>query len=112
MLLSAMASNFRVLNQMSGKYIPPALRKKMAAEAAAPKKKGVRWPSNAHGDPSFNVKYKKAPTKFRNASLTRSQKYGAISRKLSTRKLRNKPLKTLLKGKTAKVRPSSAPAAL
>ena len=101
---------------MSGKYIPPALRKKMAAEAAAaeaaPKKKGVRWPSNAHGDPSFNVKSKKAPTKFVNASPTRSQKYKAISRKLSTRKLRSKPVKGLVKGKTAKLRPSSAPAAL
>lgn len=100
---------------MSGKYIPPALRKKMAAEAAAaaaPSKKGVRWPSNAHGDPTFNVKYKKAPTKFREGSQTRSQKYKAISKKLSTRKIRNKPVKTLIKGKTAKVRPSSAPAVL
>jgi CCR4-NOT transcriptional regulation complex NOT5 subunit len=99
---------------MSGKYIPPSLRKKMAAAAAeeATKKKGVRWPSNAHGDPSYNVKYKKAPTTFRNNSLTRTQKYKAISKKLSTRKLRNKPVKGLLKGKTAKVRPNSAPAAL
>lgn len=104
---------------MSGKYIPPALRKKMAAEAAAaeaaaakPAKKGVRWPSNAHGDPSFNVKYKKAPSKFREGSITRSQKYKAISKKLATRKIRNKPVKSLLKGKTAKVRPASAPAVL
>ena len=101
---------------MSGKYIPPALRKKMAAEAAAAAaeapKKGVRWPSNAHGDPSFNVKYKKAPSKFHSKSPTRSQKYAAISRRLSTRKLRSKPVKGLVKGKTAKIRPSSAPAAL
>jgi hypothetical protein len=97
---------------MSGKYIPPSMRKKMVAAEEAAKKKGVRWPSNAHGDPSYNVKYKKAPTKYRNASPTRSQKYKAISRKLSTRKLRNKPVKGLVKGKTAKIRPISAPATL
>lgn len=88
------------------------MRKKMAAAEEAAKKKGVRWPSNAHGDPSYNAKYKRAPTKYRNTCLTRSQKYKGISKKLSTRKLRNKPIKGLLKGKTAKVRPSSAPAVL
>ena len=96
---------------MSGKYIPPALRKKLAAAAQAeePKKKGIRFPSNAHGDIRFNVKYKKAPTKFRNTSPSRTEKYKELSKKLATRKLRNKPVKGLRKGKTMKVRPSSAP---
>ena len=97
---------------MPGKYVPPHLRKKMEAPTAVVNKKGVRFPSNATGDPEANVKSKKAPTKYRNNSLTRSQKYTAISKKLGTRKLRNKPVKTLLRGKTAKVRPSSAPALL
>lgn len=97
---------------MPGKYVPPHLRKKMAEPTAVVTKKGVRFPSNATGDPEANLKFKKAPTKYRNNSLTRSQKYTAISKKLGTRKLRNKPVKTLLRGKTAKVRPSSAPALL
>lgn len=87
---------------MSGKYVPPQLRGKVAA-APAPKPRGVHFPSNATGEESMNVRSKKAPTHFRNANLSRSEKYKAMSRSLATRRVRNKPVKPLLKrGKTAK----------
>lgn len=84
-------------------YVPPHKRGKMAAPSES-KKKGVRWPSNTHGDPTANVKSKKAPTTFRNRSQTRSNKYKTMSKKLNSRKLRNKPLKSLLKHTTLKVK--------
>lgn len=107
-------SNFFQGKKRMPAYVPPHLRKKIdqPTAAVALSKKGVKFPSNATGDPNANVKFKKAPTKYRNNNLTRAQKYTAISKKLGTRKLRNKPVKTLLRGKTAKVRPSSAPALL
>jgi hypothetical protein len=87
---------------MSGKYVPPHLRGKVAA-APVVRRRGVHFPSNATGEESMNVRSKKAPTRFRNANLARSEKYKAMSRSLATRKLRNKPVKSLLKrGKTAK----------
>jgi hypothetical protein len=87
-------------------YVPPHLRKKMTVAAPAEtRKRGVHWPSNAHGDPTANVRSKKAPTTFREGSQTRSQKYSAISKRLSSRKLRVKPVKSVLKkGKTMKVK--------
>lgn len=93
-------------NRMSGKYVPPALRGK-AGRPVSPKK-GVRFPSNATGEPSENVKYKRAPSRFRNANLSRAEKYTTISRHLSRRTLRAKPVKSVLKrGKTAKIRRAS-----
>ena len=86
-------------------YIPPHLRKKMTLTVT--NKRGVKWPSNAHGDPSADVKYKKAPTHFRNGNLTRSNKYRSISRNLGTRKIRVKPLKGLLKGKSKTMKAKS-----
>lgn len=88
---------------MSGRYIPPALRGKVGRPVSP--KRGVRFPSNATGEPSENVKYKAAPSRFRNANATRAEKYGAISRQLSRRTLRAKPVKPVLKkGKTMKIR--------
>lgn len=110
--MKAVGSNFFQGKKRMPAYVPPHLRKKIAQPTAVVNKKGVKFPSNATGDPNANVKFKKAPTKYRNNNLTRAQKYTAISKKLGTRKLRNKPVKTLLRGKTAKVRPSSAPALL
>lgn len=84
-------------------YIPPHLRKKMEPLKSNAKtlKKGIRWPSNAHGDPTADVKYKKAPINYVDKKASsRSNKYKAISKHLSTRKLRVKPIVTLLKGKT------------
>ena len=73
--------------------------------ASPPKPRGVHFPSNSTANNTRNVKYKKAPTQFRNKNLTRSQKYTQISKSLGTRKLRNKPVKTILKkGKTQKIR--------
>jgi hypothetical protein len=91
-------------------YVPPHLRgKKFTVEA---KKTGVRWPSNATGEPSENVKSKAAPTRYRSGNQTRSQKYKKQSRNLARRTLRTKPVKTSLKKGTRKLRPSSAPAKL
>jgi hypothetical protein len=91
-------------------YVPPHLRGKKSTVAL--KKTGVRWPSNAHGDPSANVKSKKAPTSYRNTNQTRSQKYRKQSYQLSHRTLRTKALKSSLKSGTRKARPTSAPAKL
>lgn len=85
---------------MPGKYIPPQLRGK--ASTVITMKKGVHFPSNATGEESMNIRSKKAPTHFRNANQTRSEKYRNMSRRLSTRKLRSKPVKSSLKGKTLK----------
>ena len=89
-------------------YVPPHLRKKMAAQAVFAVR-GVRWPSNAHGDPAANVKSKAAPTTYRNGNQTRRSKYTKMSRALSRRTLRVKPLKAALKQKTRRLRASSAP---
>ena len=82
---------------MSGKWVPPHLRGK-AGKPVGPSK-GVRFPSNATGEPSENVRFKAAPTQFRNGNQTRSAKYAKLSRRLATRKLRTKPLKSALKRK-------------
>jgi hypothetical protein len=97
-------------NRMSGKYVPPHLRgKKLVAVEVKP---GVRFPSNATGEESANVRYKKAPTVFHEGEIPRSVKYAAMSRRLGTRKLRAKPVKSALKrGKTAKLQRHSAEAA-
>ena len=89
-------------------YVPPHLRKKMA-QPVAPAVKGIRWPSNAHGDPAANVKSKAAPTTYRNGNQTRRSKYTKMSRALSRRTLRAKPLKAALKRQTRHLRASSAP---
>lgn len=90
------------VSRMPGKYIPPHLRGK-ASVSVAPTK-GVRFPSNATGNESVNVKYKKAPTSYRNRTLSRSEKYAGVSRRLATRKLRSKPVKSVLKkGKTLRL---------
>lgn len=87
---------------MSGKYVPPHLRGKASVPVGP--MKGVRFPSNATGNESANVKYKKAPSSFRNRNLSRSEKYASMSRRLSTRKIRSKPLKSVLKrGKTVRL---------
>jgi len=93
--------------RMSGKYVPLHLRgKKLTAVEVKP---GVRFPSNATGEESANLRYKKAPTSYRNNDVPPSVKYGAMSRKLGTRKLRAKPVKGALKrGKTAKLQRHSA----
>lgn len=80
---------------MSDKYVPPHLRGKVGATATKPR--GVHFPSNATGEESMNLRYKKAPTVYRNGSQTRSEKYADLSRRLSTRKVRSKPLKSVLK---------------
>jgi hypothetical protein len=92
---------------MSGKYVPPHLRgKKMTAVEVKP---GVRFPSNATGEEAANVRYKRAPTSYRNNEVPPSAKYSAMSKKLETRKLRAKPVKGVLKrGKTAKLQRHSA----
>lgn len=91
-------------------YVPPGRRgQKSTVEV---KQTGVRWPSNAHGDESANVKKKNAPKQYRNGSQTRSQKYRKQSRNLAKRTLRSKPVKSSLKKSTRKIRPSSAPAKL
>lgn len=94
---------------MSGKYVPPHLRgKKVAAVEVKP---GVRFPSNTTGDNSRDVRYKRAPTGYRanEEVVPRSAKYGEMSRKLGTRKVRTKPIKSALKrGKTAKLQRHSA----
>ncbi len=87
---------------MSGKWLPPHLRGK-AGRPVSPKR-GVRFPSNATGEPSENVRFKAAPTRFRNGNQTRSAKYAKISRSLATRKLRSKPLKSVLKRKATTIR--------
>jgi hypothetical protein len=89
-------------------YVPPHLRKKMAAQAAVTVR-GVRWPSNAHGDPAANVKSKAAPSTYRNGNQSRKSKYMKMSRALSRRTLRLKPLKAVLKQRTRRLRASSAP---
>jgi hypothetical protein len=84
---------------MPGKYVPPHLRGKVSVSVAPTK--GVRFPSNATGNESANVRYKKAPTSYRNRNLSRSEKYASLSRSLATRKLRGKSVKSVLKrGKT------------
>lgn len=80
---------------MSGKYVPPHLKGK-AGRPVGPTK-GVRFPSNATGEECANVSYKKAPTSYRNKNMSRSEKYKTISRRLATRKLRTKPVKSVLK---------------
>jgi hypothetical protein len=83
---------------MSGKWVPPQKRGKAATTAF--KQTGVRFPSNTTGNNSRNVSYKAAPTHYRNNTAveeTRSTKYKKISRRLATRKLRTKPLKSALK---------------
>jgi hypothetical protein len=87
---------------MPGKWLPPHLRGK-AGRPEGPSK-GVRFPSNATGEPSENVRFKKAPTQFRNGNQTRSAKYTGLSRSLATRKVRNKPLKSALKRKPTTIR--------
>ena len=89
-------------------YVPPHMRKKMA-QAVAPAVRGVRWPSNAHGDPAANVKSKAAPSTYRNGNQSRKSKYTKMSRALSRRTLRLKPLKAVLKRQTRRLRASSAP---
>ena len=87
---------------MSGKWLPPHLRGK-ASTVVVPSH-GVRFPSNATGEESENKKYKKAPTSYRNRNMTRSEKYTAMSRRLATRKLRSKPVKSIVKkGKTKRL---------
>jgi hypothetical protein len=88
---------------MSGKWVPPHKRGK--SETATFKQTGVRFPSNTTGNNTRNVSYKEAPTTYRNTNEeeSRSTKYKKISKRLATRKIRNKPVKPLLKrGKTAK----------
>jgi hypothetical protein len=95
--------------RMSGKYVPPHLRGKKIAPVEV--KQGVRFPSNATGDEKANLKYKRAPTGYRadEVVVPRSAKYGEMSGKLGTRKLRTKPVKGALKrGKTAKLQRHSA----
>lgn len=90
---------------MSGKYVPPHLRGK-PMRPASPPKRGVRFPSNTTGNNSRNVSYKNAPSHYNNAEEEepRSTKYKKISRRLASRKVRAKPLKSALKrGKTAKI---------
>jgi hypothetical protein len=87
---------------MPGKYVPPHMRGKVSVSVAPTK--GVRFPSNATGNESANLRYKKAPTSYRNQNLSRSEKYAGVSRRLSTRKLRSKPVKSILKrGKTVRL---------
>jgi hypothetical protein len=87
---------------MSGKWVPPRLRGKTGRPVSP--KRGVRFPSNATGEPSENVRSKAAPTSYRNRNLSRSEKYAGISRRLATRKLRSKPVKSVLKkGKTKRL---------
>lgn len=77
----------------------------------SPPKRGVKFPSNTTGNDSRNVRYKNAPSHYNNAeeNESRSTKYKKISRRLATRRVRNKPLKSVLKrGKTAKLRRHSA----
>lgn len=89
-------------SRMSGKYVPPHLRGKASGPVGP--SRGVRFPSNATGEESANVRYKKAPTTYRNRNMSRSEKYAAISRRLGTRKLRSKPVKSVLKkGKTKRL---------
>ena len=85
---------------MSGKWVPPHLRGK--ASTSTFKQTGVRFPSNTTGNNSRNVSYKAAPTRFRNnnaaaAEESRSTKYAKISRRLATRRIRNKAVKPALK---------------
>jgi hypothetical protein len=92
---------------MSGKYVPPHLRGKKIAPVEV--KSGVRFPSNATGNEAANLRFKKAPTSYRNDEIPRSVKYATMSKKLGTRKLRTKPVKSALKrGKTAKLQRHSA----
>jgi hypothetical protein len=85
------------LDRMSGKYVPLHLRGK-PMRPASPPKRGVKWPSNTTGNNTRNVSYKKAPTHFaNNAEESRSTKYAKLSRRLGTRKLRTKPVKSALK---------------
>ena len=72
-------------------------------------KPGVRFPSNATGEESENVKYKAAPAHFRENEVPRSAKYRAMHHQLNRRTLRAKPVKGVLKrGKTAKLQRHSA----
>lgn len=65
---------------------------------ASPPKRGVHFPSNTTGNNTRNVSYKKAPTQFaNNAEESRSTKFAKISRRLATRRLRTKPVKSALK---------------
>ena len=93
---------------MSGKWVPPHLRGK--ASKSSFKTTGVRFPSNTTGNNSRNVSYKNAPTEFNNAENARpSARYEKVSRRLATRKLRAKPLKSALKkGKTHRHRRHTA----
>jgi hypothetical protein len=76
-----------------------------AAEPVEQKKRGVRWPSNATGEPSANVKHHRYTVKLSpRRSPTRAEKAAAISRRLAKRKVRpnaKSTRKSLLKrGKT------------
>lgn len=96
---------------MPGKWVPPHLRGKKSSTTF--KQTGVRFPSNTTGNNTRNVTYKNAPTSYNSSSNENkpqtppSVKYKKISKRLATRKLRTKPLKSALKkGKTARYRHS------
>ena len=89
--------------------MPPSLRGKKYAPVEV--KEGVRFPSNATGDEAANLRFKRAPTGYRanEEAVPRSAKYAAISRRLTRRRIRGKPVKGVLKrGKTAKLQRHSA----
>lgn len=96
-MLTTKPEDLQGLDRMSGKYVPPHLRGK-AMRPASPPKRGVRFPSNTTGNNTRNRSYKKAPTAFLNsAEESPSTKYMKISKRLATRKLRTKPVKSVLK---------------
>ena len=90
--------------EMPGKYVPPHLRRAgLLVAPAQEKKRGVKWPSNATGDPAANVKHHRYTVKAKRTP-TRAEKAKEQSRRLARRVLRPNAhtRKGLLKGKKAK----------
>ena len=87
-------------------YVPPHLRpgykSQVAAEAAAPKRRGVHFKSNVSGLPSHNIRwhrYNKTPARSPTAAEKKAMKYN-----LSRRKVLTKKRKSALKGTKRNIR--------
>ena len=97
--------------EMPGKYIPPHLRRAgLLVAPAQEKKRGVKWPSNATGDPAANVTHHRYTVKAKRTP-TRAEKAREQSRRLAKRVPRPNAhtRKGLLKGQKAKRHVRSAP---
>ena len=91
-----------------GKYIPPALRRKLAEEAlgagaaaavAVPVRRGVQFPSDRHGNTAANERHHRYRTNGANKSPTRAERAKKVSQKLARRTVKARAQrKSTLKG--------------